>query len=97
MMPRPFPAQVSGQKLGWPRVSPVNPEAQQLLAEIRLRQRRLGTALEELDDHDIVCELVHELNNRLTAEMLTASRSDSFCPGSSAIRVRTESAPLSLQ
>ncbi len=43
-----------------------------MLEELRQRQRRLGTAAELPDDYDRVCELAHDLNNRLTATQLIA-------------------------
>ena len=37
-----------------------------LLAELRVRQCRLGTAAELPEDYERVCDLAHAINNRIT-------------------------------
>jgi hypothetical protein len=43
---------------------------EQLREELRLRQRRLGTVDEQLDDLRCVCDLAHRIANRLTTQAL---------------------------
>jgi len=43
-----------------------------LRAELRLRQRRLGTANEQPDDFEATRALAHQINNRLTIEHLAS-------------------------
>lgn len=75
---------VSSQQLGKPAVSLLaagffpqvsgggeDPYVTQLLMEeLRLRQRRLGTSAEQPDDYERVCQLAHDLSNRITAVQL---------------------------
>lgn len=45
----------------------------QLHAQMRVLQRRLGTAVEEAEDIDRVVDLAHEINNELTAARIEAT------------------------
>ena len=49
----------------------------QLYQELQACQRRLGTANEAPDDFARVLSLAHDINNRLTAELMQMSLSDS--------------------